>query len=52
MGHPGSEWHAMRSRACSSQQLELGGGIATLGSYGVKSYKALYALRFLVGLFE
>ncbi|KAK1927365.1 major facilitator superfamily domain-containing protein [Papiliotrema laurentii] len=32
--------------------LELGWGIATLGSYGVKSYKALYALRFLVGLFE
>jgi ACS family pantothenate transporter-like MFS transporter len=33
-------------------KLELGWGIATLGSYGVKSYKALYALRFLVGLFE
>ncbi|TYJ53785.1 hypothetical protein B9479_005545 [Cryptococcus floricola] len=32
--------------------LELGWGIATLGSYGVKSYKSLYALRFLVGLFE
>ncbi|WOO79065.1 Pantothenate transporter liz1 [Vanrija pseudolonga] len=32
--------------------LEFGWGIATLGSYGVKSYKALYALRFLVGLFE
>ncbi|OWZ68204.1 hypothetical protein AYX14_05536 [Cryptococcus neoformans] len=32
--------------------LELGWGIATLGSYGVKSYKALYALRFLVGLFD
>ncbi|WVQ82939.1 hypothetical protein IAT38_005075 [Cryptococcus sp. DSM 104549] len=32
--------------------LELGWGIATLGSYAVKSYKSLYALRFLVGLFE
>ncbi|WWD22600.1 hypothetical protein CI109_107093 [Kwoniella shandongensis] len=32
--------------------LELGWGIATLGSYSVKSYKSLYALRFLVGLFE
>ncbi|WVF67012.1 hypothetical protein IAT40_001755 [Kwoniella sp. CBS 6097] len=32
--------------------LELGWGIATLGSYAVKNYKALYALRFLVGLFE
>ncbi|ORY32279.1 major facilitator superfamily domain-containing protein [Naematelia encephala] len=32
--------------------LEFGWGIATLGSYAVKSYKALYALRFLVGLFE
>ncbi|WVQ72199.1 hypothetical protein IAR50_001745 [Cryptococcus sp. DSM 104548] len=32
--------------------LELGWGVATLGSYGVKSYKSLYALRFLVGLFE
>jgi hypothetical protein len=41
----------MNSRK-SSRQLELGWGIATLGSYGVKSYKALYALRFLVGLFE
>lgn len=36
----------------ADNQLELGWGIATLGSYGVKSYKALYALRFLVGLFE
>ncbi|TYJ53789.1 hypothetical protein B9479_005549 [Cryptococcus floricola] len=32
--------------------LELGWGVATLGSFGVKSYKSLYALRFLVGLFE
>ncbi|OCF32318.1 pantothenate transporter [Kwoniella heveanensis BCC8398] len=32
--------------------LELGWGIATLGSYAVKNYQALYALRFLVGLFE
>ena len=32
--------------------LELGWGVATLGSYAVKSYKSLYALRFLVGLFE
>ncbi|ODN86836.1 pantothenate transporter [Cryptococcus wingfieldii CBS 7118] len=32
--------------------LELGWGIATLGSYAVKSYKSLYALRFLVGVFE
>ncbi|OCF72392.1 pantothenate transporter [Kwoniella mangroviensis CBS 8886] len=32
--------------------LELFWGIATLGSYAVKSYKSLYALRFLVGLFE
>ena len=52
MGHPGGEGHSKRSRSSSSQQLELGWGIATLGSYGVKSYKALYALRFLVGLFE
>ena len=39
-------------RLVAKQQLELGWGIATLGSYGVKSYRALYALRFLVGLFE
>lgn len=32
--------------------LEFAWGLATLASYGVKSYKALYALRFLVGLFE
>lgn len=32
--------------------LGLGWGIATLGSYAVKNYQALYALRFLVGLFE
>ncbi|WWC57517.1 uncharacterized protein I303_100049 [Kwoniella dejecticola CBS 10117] len=32
--------------------LELGWGIATLALYSVKSFKALYALRFLVGLFE
>ncbi|OCF60227.1 pantothenate transporter [Kwoniella mangroviensis CBS 10435] len=32
--------------------LELLWGIATLASYAVKSYKSLYALRFLVGLFE
>ncbi|KAL8286226.1 hypothetical protein RQP46_004714 [Phenoliferia psychrophenolica] len=32
--------------------LELGWGIATLGTYAVKDVKALYALRFLVGLFE
>jgi hypothetical protein len=33
-------------------QLEFGWGVATLGTYAVKDYKALYALRFLVGLFE
>ncbi|KAL1410518.1 hypothetical protein Q8F55_004531 [Vanrija albida] len=32
--------------------LEFSWGIATLASYAVKSYKALYGLRFLVGLFE
>lgn len=32
--------------------LEVGWGVCTLASYSVKSYKALYALRFLVGLFE
>ncbi|KAJ5907558.1 hypothetical protein N7495_000240 [Penicillium taxi] len=32
--------------------LELGWGICTLATYSVKSYKALYGLRFLVGLFE
>ncbi|WVR03027.1 hypothetical protein IAU60_000016 [Kwoniella sp. DSM 27419] len=32
--------------------LEVGWGIATLGSYAVKSYQSLYALRFLVGFFE
>lgn len=32
--------------------LELGWGIATLALYKVKDVKALYALRFLVGLFE
>ncbi|KAL7419497.1 hypothetical protein Q5752_005408 [Cryptotrichosporon argae] len=32
--------------------LELVWGIATLGSYAVKSYRSLYALRFLVGLAE
>ncbi|WOO80349.1 Pantothenate transporter liz1 [Vanrija pseudolonga] len=32
--------------------LELGWGIFTLASYSVKSYKALYAIRFFVGLFE
>ena len=32
--------------------LELGWGIATICNSTVKSYKALYALRFLVGLFE
>lgn len=35
-----------------TSQLELGWGIATLGSYAVKDVKSLYALRFLVGLFE
>lgn len=33
-------------------QLELGWGIATIATSAVKSYKSLYALRFLVGLFE
>ncbi len=33
-------------------QLELGWGIATIATSSVQSYKALYALRFLVGLFE
>ncbi|KAB5551072.1 major facilitator superfamily domain-containing protein [Coniochaeta sp. 2T2.1] len=32
--------------------LEVGWGIATIATSSVKSYKALYALRFLVGLFE
>jgi len=32
--------------------LELLWGIATLATYNVKSFKALYALRFFVGLFE
>ncbi|WVF67013.1 hypothetical protein IAT40_001756 [Kwoniella sp. CBS 6097] len=32
--------------------LELGWGVATLATYAVKSVKSLYALRFLVGLFE
>ncbi|TVY91057.1 Pantothenate transporter, partial [Lachnellula willkommii] len=32
--------------------LEVGWGIATLCTSTVKSYKALYALRFLVGIFE
>ncbi|KAM0424849.1 hypothetical protein ACHAPT_009905 [Fusarium lateritium] len=32
--------------------LEVGWGIATICTSAVKSYKALYALRFLVGLFE
>ncbi|XRM43794.1 hypothetical protein ABZX51_006949 [Aspergillus tubingensis] len=32
--------------------LEIGWGIATMCMSSVKSYKALYALRFLVGLFE
>lgn len=33
-------------------QLEIGWGISTICTSTVKSYKALYALRFLVGLFE
>jgi ACS family pantothenate transporter-like MFS transporter len=32
--------------------LEVGWGISTFGTASVKSYKALYAWRFLVGLFE
>lgn len=36
----------------SDLQLELGWGICTLATYRVNSYKSLYALRFLVGLFE
>ncbi|KAF2656229.1 MFS general substrate transporter [Lophiostoma macrostomum CBS 122681] len=32
--------------------LEIGWGVATFALSGVKNYKALYALRFLVGLFE
>ncbi|KAJ7723277.1 major facilitator superfamily domain-containing protein [Mycena maculata] len=32
--------------------LELAWGLATLGTYSVKNVKSLYALRFLVGLFE
>lgn len=32
--------------------LEVGWGIATICTASVQSYKALYALRFLVGLFE
>lgn len=33
-------------------QLEVGWGIATICTSSVKSYHSLYALRFLVGLFE
>jgi hypothetical protein len=33
-------------------QLEVGWGIATMATSAVQSYKSLYALRFLVGLFE
>ena len=33
-------------------QLETGWGIATICTSSVQSYKALYALRFCVGLFE
>lgn len=36
----------------TSLQLELGWGVATICTASVKSYKALYALRFLVGLLE
>ncbi|KAF5020120.1 hypothetical protein F66182_7852 [Fusarium sp. NRRL 66182] len=32
--------------------LQVGWGVATIATSAVKSYKALYALRFLVGLFE
>lgn len=32
--------------------LEVGWGVATICTSSVKSYKALYGLRFLVGLFE
>jgi MFS transporter, ACS family, pantothenate transporter len=32
--------------------LEVGWGIATICTASVQSYKSLYALRFLVGLFE
>ncbi|EFX04399.1 major facilitator superfamily transporter [Grosmannia clavigera kw1407] len=32
--------------------LELGWGVATIATSAVKSYRALYALRFLVGIFE
>ncbi|KAL6250938.1 hypothetical protein RBB50_001146 [Rhinocladiella similis] len=32
--------------------LEIGWGVATIATSAVQSYKALYALRFLVGLFE
>ncbi|KAJ7083601.1 major facilitator superfamily domain-containing protein [Mycena belliarum] len=32
--------------------LEMAWGLATLGTYSVKNVKSLYALRFLVGLFE
>lgn len=33
-------------------QLEVGWGIAVICMSSVKSYQALYALRFLVGIFE
>jgi hypothetical protein len=33
-------------------QLEVAWGVATFFTSTVKSYKSLYALRFLVGLFE
>lgn len=32
--------------------LEVGWAVATIATSAVKSYRALYALRFLVGLFE
>ncbi|KAJ5279833.1 allantoate permease [Penicillium angulare] len=35
-----------------NQLLEVGWGIATMCMSSVKSYKALYALRFIVGIFE
>jgi hypothetical protein len=33
-------------------QLELGWGVLTLATYAVRNTQALYACRFLVGLFE
>lgn len=56
MGHPNGAYNfLLLTRALPltlKLQLEVGWGIATICTSTVKSYRALYALRFLVGLFE